>query len=274
MSEQRYSFDTPAPIDLYVENGSGSVQVDATDTPTTDIVITGKRSDEVMVEQAGNRISVVVPKSRGGFGRDTDIHVRVTCPTASEAKIQTGSADIRLDGELSRVDSKTGSGDVVVGTVTGAVNTQTGSGDVRVEQAGGDLRVKCGSGDVEIGRNAARAVVSTGSGDVTLHDSDTAEVKTGSGDLYVAKAAGDVSLSTGSGDLQVDRVTKGSVTLRGASSDARVGIPAGTPVWTEISTLSGSIRSTLEPTGAPAEGQDHVEVRIKTVSGDIDLAQL
>lgn len=273
MSEQRYSFDTPSPIELYVECGSGSVQVEAGDVAETDVVVSGKRADEVGVEQSGNRISIIVPKSRG-FLSDTDIHIRLSCPTASEAKILTGSADVRIGGELSRLDTKTGSGDVNVGTVTGGTTAQTGSGDVRIERADGELRVKCGSGDVEIGRNAARAAVSTGSGDVTLHDCESANVKTGSGDLYVAKADGDVSLSTGSGDLQVDRVTRGAVTLRGASSDARVGVPAGTPVWTEISTLSGSIRSTLEPTGAPAEGQDHVEIRVKTVSGDIDLAQL
>ena len=53
-----------------------------------------------------------------------------------------------------------------------------------------------------------------------------------------------------------------------------VGIPAGTPVWTDVSTVSGSIRSSLEGAGQPAEGEDHVELRAKTVSGDIVLTQI
>ena len=61
---------------------------------------------------------------------------------------------------------------------------------------------------------------------------------------------------------------------KGASGDVRVGIPSGLPVWTDLSTVSGSIRSSLEGAGQPAEGQDHVELRAKTVSGDIVLTQI
>ena len=49
---------------------------------------------------------------------------------------------------------------------------------------------------------------------------------------------------------------------------------SGIPVWTDISTLSGSIRSNLRGAGEPAEGADHVEVRAKTVSGDIVLTEV
>ena len=42
-------------------------------------------------------------------------------------------------------------------------------------------------------------------------------------------------------------------------------------MWTDISTVSGAIRSNLEGAGEPAEGADHVELRAKTVSGDIVL---
>jgi hypothetical protein len=53
-----------------------------------------------------------------------------------------------------------------------------------------------------------------------------------------------------------------------------VGIPAGTPVWTDISSLTGRIHSTLSGAGQPAEGQDHVEVRATTVSGNVSLVEL
>ena len=45
-------------------------------------------------------------------------------------------------------------------------------------------------------------------------------------------------------------------------------------MWTDISTVSGAIHSNLEGVGQPAEGADHVELRAKTVSGDIILRQV
>jgi hypothetical protein len=52
-----------------------------------------------------------------------------------------------------------------------------------------------------------------------------------------------------------------------------VGIPSGVPVWTDVSTLTGSVTSNLVGAGEPAEGQPYVELRAKTVSGDVRLEQ-
>jgi len=98
-------------------------------------------------------------------------------------------------------------------------------------------------------------------------------VKTGSGDLEVGESSNDVSMSTGSGNLVVNRAHRGRVTAKGASGDVRIGIPAGVPVWTDITTVSGAIRSQLTGAGEPQPGQDHVEVRARTVSGDVVLAE-
>ena len=82
-----------------------------------------------------------------------------------------------------------------------------------------------------------------------------------------------MSFSTGSGDLQVGTAHRGRLTAKGASGDIRIGVPGGLPVWTDISTVSGEIRSDLVGAGEPAEGADRLEIRAKTVSGDIDLRQ-
>ena len=83
-----------------------------------------------------------------------------------------------------------------------------------------------------------------------------------------------MSLTTGSGDLTVRTVRRGRVTVKGASGDVALGIPAGTPVWTDISTVSGDIRSGLRSAGKPEDGGAHVEVRARTVSGDVVLAEV
>jgi DUF4097 and DUF4098 domain-containing protein YvlB len=100
------------------------------------------------------------------------------------------------------------------------------------------------------------------------------QVKSGSGDMRVRVAEQDVALSTASGDLVIDRMHRGQLAAKNVSGDIRVGIPAGVPVWTDISSMTGTVRSDLEGAGQPAEGQDYIELRAKTVSGDVHLEQL
>jgi len=38
--------------------------------------------------------------------------------------------------------------------------------------------------------------------------------------------------------------------------------------------VTGSIRSDLDSVGAPQDGQDHIELQARTVSGDILLRQV
>lgn len=274
MSE--YHFETHQPVTLYIEVGKGSVKVVATDTTETYVEVTGHDAERVRVEQDGDQISVLAPKSRTGFKRgDESVHVVATVPADSELAVRTGSADITVDGTVGACQVRSGSGEVRLDTLGGPAAVETGSGDIRIDEALGELRIKSGSGDINIGHAESSVAVSTGSGDVELGTSNgPTAVKTGSGDLRVVDAQTDISLVTGSGDLVIDTARRGRLTHKGASGDVRIGIPAGTPVWTDISTLSGEIRTNLAGTGEPGAGVDHIELRAKSVSGDIVLTQL
>ena len=271
------TFDTPEPIQLYVELGSGEVRIDATDTSTTEVTATGDHADEVTVEQSGARIAVIGPKRRTGFlgGSDSKIILTVTVPAHSELVTKTGSADQHVTGTLAQVSARSGSGDVQLDTVTGPTVVDTGSGDVTVNDAGADVRVKSGSGDIGVASVTGTTGISTGSGDVTVGAAGGSIVlKSGSGDLRVGQAHGDVSMSSASGDLVIDTQHRGGVVAKNASGDVRIGIPGGVPVWTDVSTVTGRISSNLEGAGQPQSGEDYIEVRAKTVSGDIALKQL
>ena len=270
-----HHFSTHEPVDLQVEIGKGSVKVTCTDTTETRIVVEGREAEETRVEQHGSHIDVIGPQRGGFFGGNSELHVTAVVPIASNVAAKTGSADVTVDGDAGSVAIKSGSGDVQIATSRGASLVETGSGDINVSHAQSELRVKSGSGDVRVGHGDGAVAVSTGSGDVEICTCRSAAVvKTGSGDLRVGESHDDVSLATGSGDFVIDHVHRGRLTAKGASGDVRVGIPAGLPVWTDLSTVSGSIRSSLEGAGQPAEGQDHVELRAKTVSGDIVLTQI
>ena len=271
-----YHFETLRPASLYVEIGKGSVQVVATDTTESYVEVAGRDAADVRVTQDGDEISVVAPRMRTGFlSGDSRLDVRVTVPTDSDLAIRTGSADIGVDGTVGTAKLKSGSGEVRVDTLAGPAVIETGSGDILVDEARGELRIKSGSGSINLGQVASSVAVSTGSGDVEIGTTNgPTVVKTGSGDLKVADARTDVSLTTGSGDFVIGAANRGRLTAKGASGDVHVGIPAGTPVWTDISTVSGEIRSNLHGAGEPGEGADHVELRAKTVSGDIVLTEV
>jgi DUF4097 and DUF4098 domain-containing protein YvlB len=269
-----HQFETHSPVNLIVEISKGNVHVSCLDTTESTVRVEGKHADEVIVEQRGDTISVLEP-GRGRIFGDNALQVAVVVPEGSNPAVKTGSADIQLAGRAGHAQLRSGSGDCTVDAVEGHLLVETGSGDIKVDDVQGDLKVKTGSGEVELDQVGGTASVSTGSGDVSIDTAHgTTVVKTGSGDLSIDQTHGDTSFSTGSGDVSIDHVHRGRVAVKGASGDVSIGIQAGVPVWTDITTVSGTIRSDLQGAGQPQEGEDHVEVRAKTVSGDVTLTEV
>jgi DUF4097 and DUF4098 domain-containing protein YvlB len=267
-------FETTAPIDLVVEIAKGRVRISAAETTETTVDVGGADAEDVTVTFEGNSLRVIGPKHGGIFTKENSLDVRVSLPTDSNLAVKTGSADIEVEGQVGASRLKTGSGDVTCDTFSGPAMIDTGSGDVEVSEGHAELNVKSGSGDVSVGSCVRELNISTGSGDVEVGTANARTVvKTGSGDLRVVTANSDVSLSTGSGDLTIGTARRGKVSAKGASSDIQIGIPTGTPVWADINTVTGRVRSSIESVGAPQDGQDHIELQARTVSGDITLAQ-
>lgn len=274
------SFDTPEPIDLYVENGRGLVDVTATDTTETTVRITGERAEEYDVRDLADgrgprRIAIIAPSRSGGiFGKDPRAEIVVEVPVASGLAVKVGSSDVATHGRFADTHVDTGSGDVALDVVDGSTVVQSGSGDLVAEHLAGDARIKSGSGDIRVNRADSDLLVTTGSGDVQV-DGARGElaIKTGSGDAQVRSLAGEVIFTTGSGDLVIGEAASGRVTAKTASGDVRIGVLPGTPVWTDVRTASGRLASDLPPTGEPAPDQPYLEVRATTASGDVTLHQ-
>lgn len=266
-----YAFETPEPVQLYVENGSGHIDIAAGAVVRTEVRVEGNLADQVQVVHERGQVSVIAPKARGSFG-DQQIEMDIVVPTDSGLVLRSGSADVRVTGQVAATKIKSGSGEVTLERVAGIASIDTGSGDVTLTEAQEQLKVRSGSGDFVAERLGGTTTVSTGSGDIRVeHSAAPVVVKTGSGDLDIAHADADVSMTTGSGDTVIRTATRGRITSKGASGDVRIGVPAGTPVWTDITTVSGTVRSGLEGVGEPEPGADYIEVRATTVSGDVHL---
>lgn len=274
------SFDTPEPIGLYVENGRGSVDVTASDTTETRVRITGDRAEEYDVRDLADgtddrRIAIIAPRRNAGmFGREPQHDIVVEVPVGSGLNAKVGSSDVAAHGRFADTKVDSGSGDVSLDVVDGEADIKTGSGDVLAQHLAGDARVKSGSGDVVVRRCGPGLVVTTGSGDVRVDaSSDELAIKTGSGDAEVGQVGGDTIFTAGSGDLVIREASPVRITAKTASGDIRIGVRAGTPVWTDIRTASGTLSSDLPRTGEPAPDQPYLEVRATTASGDVTLHQ-
>ena len=141
---------------------------------------------------------------------------------------------------------------------------------------GADLDVRTKSADLQARGRYGAAEIKTASGDISLDEAQEARIKTASGDValdtihgitHVQSASGDLSLQRAGGDATVQLVS-GDVWIRDAGASVHA------------NTVSGSTNSELELSDAPAEdgggeGDEGpmVELRIKTVSGDVNIAR-
>lgn len=270
----RRTFETDRPTLLHVELGAGRLHVRADDVAQTTVDVDGPGADRVAVERQGGTVTITQPMGRGLLHADAPT-VAVTLPRDSRLVARVGRAGVDATGRLGSTRVKSGSGHVHLEEVGQEAVVDCGSGDIIVTRSGGTLRLRSGSGRIEVGRADADVVASSGSGAVTVGScGGSVSLKSGSGAVAVQDAGGDVALTSGSGDVVVGRIARGGVAARAASGDVTIGIPPGTPVWTDVTTVSGAIHSTLVSAGRPAPGQDFVEVRARTVSGDVHLAHV
>jgi DUF4097 and DUF4098 domain-containing protein YvlB len=275
-----HTFSTPNPVQLRVELWQGRLSVEATETDTTTVELRplhGNSSaqdliDTAKVEQRGDEIVVLMPRVKSGLFRSKgEIEALIRVPTNSSAKLESGSADIETTGRLSDVSVTCGSGNVSVEYAADA-RIKSGSGDITVDTVSGSCNVKTGSADVRIGTVGRSADIIAGSGDVVIDTvSEVLKVKTGSGDLVLQEAGDSVDAMAGSGDLLVKRIDHGQVKVKTGSGDISIGVARGTAAYLDIMTVTGDVKSDLDPSDSPGGNDLTAEINVQSGSGDVVL---
>jgi DUF4097 and DUF4098 domain-containing protein YvlB len=268
-----WDFDTPGQVRLDLEIPFGRIEIETATGNTTHVSLEGSESlSRELIEDArvesyrrGESSEVVVEVRHRGImfslGRSPEIRLRVICPPEAEVSVRTKSADMTARGNYRSVEVKTASGDIEIDEVSGDVRIKTASGDVELQEVGGQVEIQSTSGDVALQRAG---------GDVTA--------KLVSGDLWIRDAAASVHANTVSGDQRLEAVLGGTVDANAISGDVYVGVRRGSRVYVDANTVSGTTSSELDLSDAPQEAQPDadapmVEVRAKTVSGDIMIAR-
>jgi hypothetical protein len=265
-------FEVTGPVELDIRLASGDIEVDPTLEGRVVVDLTAEDEESQRLVDAARielqerhgkpEVIVDVPQRRGGglnfilsFGRQ-GITCRVRCPQESGVDIRTKSADVVARGRLGALNVATASGDVQVDSVSGGVNVKSASSDFSAREVG-PLNVQTASGDVDVDVARGPVSIATASGDVTLRE-----------------AYDNVSVNTVSGDQEHGAVMRGVVSAQSVSGDVTVGIRRGSRTFLDCNTVSGDTSSELElQTEAPGGNGPLVEVRAKTVSGDIRITR-
>jgi len=260
-----YEFDRSTPVSVALKLHRGTADITATDTPGIQVSVTPMDGSDSSRDAAGNyRVALdgdsLIVQPPDGFGwplrRSPKIHIVVRVPAASNLTAELASADLRAKGDYGVVRAELASGDVYVERTAGNAELKTSSGDAQVDRIGGSLRIGTASGDIRVGDVA---------GDVSASSA--------SGDLALRSLGGSVQAKTASGDIEVGRVYQGQATFTSASGDVTVGVAAGTGVWLDLNTASGSTRSdlTMQDSAPQAGQQATLELRVRTASGDVHV---
>jgi hypothetical protein len=261
------TYETTGPVTLDLRIPTGEIEIDPTvhDRVEIELIAHDEESqalvDAARVEQHGDHVHVEVPNKRSGFGFQfffgrSGISCRVKCPPSSNLEVRSKSADVEARGTLGNVSVTTASSDVGLRTVEGNLGVKSASGDVQAERVGGNANVHTASGDVFLGFVGG-----------------TTSVNAVSGDVRIGEAAADTNVTTVSGDQQHEAVSGGNVTAQSVSGDVLVAVRRGAKVYLDCNTLSGDTSSELDMTGEPAADGPLIEIRVKTVSGDITITR-
>jgi hypothetical protein len=242
------------PVELDVQNGSGSLIVRAGDSATVKIHGTirardgaeqqiGELEKNPPIQQTGNSVRVG-PIRDEWLQRHVSINYEILVPQQTRLRSHGGSGHQTVEGIQGPVEVLAGSGGVSIARIGGPVRAQTGSGRVELAQIQGGVDAHTGSGGIQALGVSGAVNAQAGSGSVKVEQvtPGTVDVHTGSGgvDLKLPNSGGyDLDAHTGSGSLTVDQ----PMTVRGTiSRHAMRGQIRGGGSLLRVSTGSGSVR--------------------------------
>ena len=224
------TFDVAGPIELEIKLNSGQIEVDAADgVQQVEVELTAH--DEASQELIDNgRVELQQHQQRPHLVIDLQ---------------QRRSSGFNLGSLFGR------SG------ITCRVRVPTSS----------SLTVRTKSADVAARGTLSAATVATASGDVALDRVEgNVTIKSASADVRMREVTGGVNVQSASGDVEVD-VVRGPINVASASGDVTI-----REAYNDVNTntVSGDTSSELDVTSeAPASDGPMLEIRAKTVSGDI-----
>lgn len=256
--EKSFQVGPDAALDVRIASGKVEVRQGRAGT----IVVRGRGDTEnLLVEQHGSTVWVSSePRStqiskRIHIGVGRAVYLSIEVPENIDIDVNVASADVECEPTPARLNVNSASGDIRFAD-TAELTVKTASGDVHGNRVTGKLSFVSASGDLHVEAIGDRASISTASGDIRIGD-----------------ASGPITTSTMSGDVNVRRFTSDDFAAKSMSGSVEIGVPAGTSVDLDATTLSGDI-VLPEPQDAPPDPTGSMDLKVRLVSGDLKLRRV
>ena len=256
---------------VLIENVHGQVQVTGWDRP--EVHVTGELgdgADRVVVSGEYGRVLVRVLMPRSGSSDETELIV--SAPATSRLVVETVSADIEISGMMASQRLNTVGGDVTTHSAGEELEVKSATGDIVITGAGvtSESRVTSVSGDVTVSGVTGEVNAKSVSGDVAIEGAGISQVR-------LTSTSGSLRLTAG---VESDP----SLVLESISGDTILKVDGDMLGEFDVKTTSGEITSCFGPDPARDEfgagqtlrfsdDEGESKVRVKTMSGDIDLCR-
>jgi hypothetical protein len=273
-----FSFDGPAEVRIDIQ--IGGVEVIATERDDVSVTVSpsnprrsGDRSaaERVKVNLVGGRVVVAGPFRLNLFGSGDSVDVVVEAPVGSrvEVKVKYGSA--RLAGPLGVIRAEIGYGDLTVDAAD-RLEIKGGHGDLRVAHVAGDAAVAFKSGTAHVGRVDGALRLTGADGPIVVDAvAGPVEATTSSGTIELGTLASGATVRSAYGTVRVRDAVRGTVRVDGSYGGVEIGVRRGAAVWLDASSQYGVVRTELEADAGPGEGEETLELRLRTGYGDISV---
>jgi hypothetical protein len=272
-------FDTPEPVFTRLELTQGDVRMIATDRADSVVEVRPsdpsvaadvKAAEQTKVAYSHGKLMVKGPKPRPlSFGRGGSIEVTLEVPTGSHIEASAAMVSFLGEGTFGECKITTAMGNVDLER-TGALEVSAAHGSITVDTVAGRAKVTAASGAVWIRSVEGPVTVKNTSGNTTLGEvTGDVEVRGANGNIAVERAQSGVQVKTANGKVTLGEVVRGSVSVDGAIGEVEIGIRRGSVAWLDLNSTIGRVRNELSASEAPEKGEDTVEVRARTVAGNI-----
>lgn len=267
------NFNVTGPVQLTVDNGSGSVSIRRGNSGSVSIHadiranwLGGSASDVKEIEQNppvqqnGNNIRIY--KVEGSLGRHVSIDYEITVPETTSVEAHTGSGSQTVEMIQGPVTLNTGSGSLRVHGIDAATQVQTGSGSIEINDVHGAVQAKTGSGSINGDAIAGAFKGETGSGhmEVRLTAPGDVSASTGSGHITVNGVEGGLYAESGSGHIEVSGTPRSDWKVHAGSGGVDLHIPHNVGYNLDAHAGSGSV-DVSGPITMESSSSDHHEVR-------------
>ncbi|WP_051192052.1 DUF4097 family beta strand repeat-containing protein [Microbacterium luticocti] len=268
------------PATVQVEVQMGRVEVVAGDRTDVAVAVTPSRpnragdrraAEATRIERVGERIVVKTPFRMRMLGPGDSVEVRVEVPAGTDLTVTVSYGSVQTAGKLGAVRADVSYGDLDVQAAQ-RFDLTGGHGDYRVGEVDGDAGIGIKSGSVHLSRVGGRLRVTGADGRIEIDALDgPGELSTSSGAIEVGTAASDLTVRAAYGGITVREAVRGAVRIDGSYGNVDVGVRGGTAVWLDVGSQHGVVRTDLAADAGPRDGEDTLELRVRTGYGSITV---